>query len=379
MEMDWLVEGLWENYKLMIAYLRSTDCHPDSRLQKYTDYLSECGYDYFVVGWDRYTKLIDDQVYTYYHKKCTHGQGIKNLFAMLGFNWFVLKYLWKNRNNYRIIHACDFDTILPAIIIKIICGKKVVYDIFDWFVDSRNFNNYLLKKIILFFEKIVLKKSDIVIICDEERKTQLPIIPEHLWILPNIPNFCQIMSMEPCHHEDELVLSYVGVLAEDRGLTTLIETVKQFPNIKLNIAGFGILESYVRQSSEQHDNIIYYGSVPYNQGLSIMQQADLIVAFYEKRIKNNLFAAPNKYYEGLYLGKPLLTTAGTAVGAKSEMYKTGFAIEEDIDSLVNFLKGNQIKDKLQEYGINAQNLWQKQYVHYVNDFMQNYYLKLFKL
>ena len=61
------------------------------------------------------------------------------------------------------------------------------------------------------------------------------------------------------------------------------------------------------------------------------------------------------------------------------MYKTGFAIEEDIDSLVNFLKGNQIKDKLQEYGINAQNLWKKQYVHYVNDFMQNYYLKLFKL
>ena len=106
-----------------------------------------------------------------------------------------------------------------------------------------------------------------------------------------------------------------------------------------------------------------------------MNQSDIIVAFYEKKVKNNIYAAPNKYYESLFLQKPLLTTAGTAVGNKVEKYRTGIAIEEDADALRNFLMEFSKQDLYAEMVNNADHLWNSQYVKYVDEFMHNNYLK----
>lgn len=364
----------------MLVFLRSTDCHPDSRLQKYTDYMEHQNKSYHVVGWDRYLKVDDNDIYTYYHREAKHGQGVKNLLSMFFFNWFVFRYLWRHRNEYNIIHACDFDTIMPAVIMKLLFHKSVIYDIFDWFVDSRNFNNKILKSIILSLERFCLKRADVVIICDEERTAQLNHVPEVLWVLPNIPHFnqseLQLDSIK--ENQEALALSYVGVLSDDRGIDNLLEVVKMMPNIKLSIAGFGVLESKVKEYSEKYENIHFYGSVPYPMGLKIMNQSDIIVAFYEKKIKNNIYAAPNKYYESLFLKKPLLTTAGTAVGNKVEKYRTGFAIEEDMNSLKTFLSDFSKNDAYFEMLDNASALWNKQYVKYVDAFMHDYYLKFIK-
>ena len=361
----------------MLVFLRSTDCHPDSRLQKYTDYMDHNNKSYHVVGWDRYLKVEDAERYTYYHRDAKHGQGVKNLLSMFFFNWFILRYLWKHRKEFNIIHACDFDTIMPAIIMKLLFRKRVIYDIFDWFVDSRNFNNKILKSIILSLEKFCLKRADVVVICDEERILQLNHVPKVLWVLPNIPHFNQseLQLESTTDGQESLVLSYVGVLSDDRGIDNLLEVVKTMPDIKLNIAGFGILEPKVKAYSEKYENIHFYGSVPYPVGLNIMNQSDIIVAFYEKKVKNNIYAAPNKYYESLFLQKPLLTTAGTAVGNKVEKYRTGFAIEEDINSLRTFLSDFSKNEFYFEMLSNAATLWSSQYVQYVDVFMHNYYLK----
>lgn len=359
----------------MIIFLRSTDCTPDSRVQKYTDYLESCKKNYKVVGWNRHNRVADNNKYTFYHKSAPHGNGTKNLFAMLGFNVFILRYLWQNKDNYQIIHACDFDTVMPAIVIKLLFGKKVIYDIFDWFVDSRNFHNNLLKKIILFFERVALKNADVTIICDEERITQLNYIPRTLWTLPNIPNFNSHILESKSNLNDKIVLSYVGVLSEDRNLQELLDAVSRNQQINLQIAGFGILEHKVKEYANKYENITFWGSVPYKDGLNIMNQSDIIVAFYEKRIKNNIYAAPNKYYESLFLGKPLLTTRGTLVGLKCEKYHTGFAIEEGEKSIAEFFSTIVSNKIVCEYGANAKRLWQTNFSTYVEHFMENNYLK----
>ena len=157
----------------MIVFLRSLDCNPDPRVQKYCDYLYANNINYRIVCWDRSCKLKNDHIHSYYQRKSKYGTGLKNAFGILGFNWYIFCYLLRNKKSYKVIHACDFDTILPAIILKLFFGKKVIYDIFDWFVDSRHFNNRLIKTIILTFERFFLKHSDITIICEEERTEQL--------------------------------------------------------------------------------------------------------------------------------------------------------------------------------------------------------------
>lgn len=105
-----------------------------------------------------------------------------------------------------------------------------------------------------------------------------------------------------------------------------------------------------------------------------MANSDIIVAIYEKSVLNNVYAAPNKYYEGLYLGKPILTTKGTLVGKHTEQYNTGFVIGETLEEMESFFKQNKLKYRIMEYGQNAKKVWNEKYSNYVRIFMTHTYL-----
>src|SRR5690625_5188708 len=104
-----------------------------------------------------------------------------------------------------------------------------------------------------------------------------------------------------------------------------------------------------------------------------MASVDVYVGFYYKTNKNHLFAAPNKYYEHLFLGKPLLTTLDTPPGIKVEKFKTGWAIEEGVESISAFLDSITI-NKCKEFSVNALRLWDKDFKNYNEEHVDNYYI-----
>lgn len=364
----------------MVIFLRSLDCNPDPRVQKYCDYLMKENIDYHILCWDRDMKYSNDEKHTYFHKDAAYGTGMKNLSSVLKFNKYLISYLYKNRKSYKVIHACDFDTILPALLFKLLFRKILIYDIFDWFVDSRHFKNKWLKSLILLLEKIALHLSDVTIICDEERSRQLNYIPKKLWVLPNIPDFKFEKCSLPIRSEETrtIRLAYVGTMPADRGIEKMLECVSKNSALQLDIAGFGIMDKMVKAYSDKYSNIRFYGTVPYEKGIQIMGNSDIIMAIYEKVVLNNVYAAPNKYYEGLYLGKPILTTQGTLVGNHTEKYKTGFVIGERLDDLESFFGQENLQQFIGEYGKNAGNLWKEKFKGYVCQFMMQKYLPFIK-
>lgn len=134
----------------------------------------------------------------------------------------------------------------------------------------------------------------------------------------------------------------------------------------------------VKNYSDECPNISFYGTVPYEKGIQIMENSDIIMAIYEKVVLNNVYAAPNKYYEGLYLGKPILTTQGTLVGNHTEKYKTGFVIGESLADLESFWGQEHLQQLISEYGKNAKNLWEEKFKSYVQQFMIQKYLPFIK-
>lgn len=359
----------------MIAFLRSTDGNPDSRLQKYIDAVKEHEIDFIAFCWDRNLKFTDNKNYTYYHKRAVYGSGMKNMINLIGFNLFLLKKLITNRKKYNIIHACDFDTILPAIFMKIFFHKNVIYDIFDWFVDSRELHNPIIKNCILCLEYIALKLSDRTIVCEEERKKQICYQPKDLWILPNIPNFRSLNSLVKEATTPKIKISYVGVLTKHRGIEKIVKYAETHSEqIELEIAGFGELEDLIKKACTKATNIHFWGTVPYVSGIEIMRNSDIILAIYEKTIPNHIYAAPNKYYEGLYLGKPILTTKDTYVGIKTEKHKTGFTITEDYNELETLFSKEDLRINIKLYKENACNLWKCKYSNYITTFMNEIYI-----
>ena len=363
----------------MVVLLRSTDGNPDSRFEKYVDYLDEQKYPYLTICWDRKGVKSDSDKNVYYKKKSGYNQYYGNLTKLIGFNWFILKKLLSYRKRYIIIHACDFDTVLPATFMHLFFRKKVIYDVFDWYVDSRNIKG-VIKYLVYALEWLNIKSASSVIVCEPERIKQIRYKAKQTWILPNIPNFTE--RLEPHIPNEVVTLGYVGILGEGRCIDHAIRYAKEHSDIKLVIGGFGPMESEL-QDLERYPNIKFFGTVNYKYALQILNSSDVILACYSKwntdgtLNKNNILAAPNKYYEGLYLAHPIITTKGTIVGDKTVNLKTGYAIEESYEDFCECIKEIS-KEKNIEYSRNANVLWEEKYSTYVMDFLENTYLPFIK-
>jgi len=308
----------------------------------------------------------------YYKRASSYGMRFGNLKNLFGFNWFLLKNLIKRRKEYKIIHAADFDTIIPAVFMRIFFGKRVIYDIYDWYIDSRNLFKSFLRYPIQIIEYCNLKLSDMVIICEPEREKQIRFKTRNLQVLPNIPFFSEKIMPTTQPHEN-ITIAYVGILGGSRGLENLITLAKRNPNIQVEVGGFGEMQDIFGKESKEIPNLIFYGRVAYKKALRIMGKADLIYAMYERTNPNHILAAPNKYYEGLYLGKPIITTVGTLVGEKTGKYNTGYCIDENVESLETLIKDIKLDD-IEKKANNASFLWDNKYKNYVSDFMENKYL-----
>lgn len=363
----------------MVVILRSNDLETDPRVHKYINALELAEVDYLMVGWDREGKNIKKRNTLYYKKKTGYNLGKKAIFGRLLFNIFLLKTLIKNRAKYNVIHACDFDTVIPALVLGFFYGKKVIFDVFDWFSDTIKTGSKVVDYVIRYFERFAVRKADYVIICEEERRKQIGVQRRNIFVLPNIPALPKSFSFIKKDFDinnRKLVISYVGGFYPDRNLDLLLEVCSKNKNIILEIAGYGDSEiEKLAKSLSNNSNIIYHGRVKYEVGLEIMSRSDLIYAMYCKTNKNHIYAAPNKYYESLFLAVPIITTEGIFLADKVKKYDTGYVIgesREDLEKLFNSIRPDDLLRKSQ----NCKNLWESRYSNYVDDFMKNVYLPL---
>ncbi|HFL3605265.1 TPA: glycosyltransferase [Clostridioides difficile] len=324
--------------------IRSLDLLTDSRVHRYEKWLNENHIEYKALGWNRENKNIERKNTKYFNLKAEYNLGINGIKYRIKWNLFLLKYLISNLNSYDIVHACDFDTIMPSLLMRLL-GKFVIFDIFDWFSDEVKTNSEFINKIINVLEKTSVKLSDTVIICEKERLKQMDVVPRKYIVLPNIPKINSV-SKNKYVKNGFINISYVGGFYPSRGLEELLEAISELKNCILHIAGFGNLyiEEKVKIFDKKFENIIYYGKVSYDKAIQIMNSSDVIYAMYYKDNKNNLYAAPNKFYEGIFLKKPIITTKGTLVGDKVKSHKSGYVLEEGKAELINFLKDLRLED-----------------------------------
>lgn len=369
----------------MIVLIRCNDIISDPRVGKYLNYFKNNNKNYKVIGWKRVGETLNSENTIYFNRNS--GYNIGGFKAAIDrFFWivFVLKQLLRMKKEITVIHGCDLDSVFPAVIFKFITRKKItiIFDVFDWFSDTLYNQSFIIRFVFRVMERLCINYSDEIIVCEEERIAQIPYkLNKEAKVLQNIPSFSTINFL---YKEDKYLfnngkktISYVGGFYKERFLDELIE-VANAGHINLNIAGYGDkdLENKCLALSK-HPNVNYYGKVLYKEGLNIMYNSDLIYAMYCTSNKNHIFAAPNKYYEAMLLGKPIISNLGTILSTKILKHKTGFIIPESMDELKDFfLRLNAAEMK--EVSDNARFLWENQYKNKVDEYLKNDYAKMIK-
>ncbi|WP_164985280.1 glycosyltransferase [Ammoniphilus sp. CFH 90114] len=277
--------------------------------------------------------------------KSNPGRGIVNIVQLVIFQFILFKWLLKNRNKYDIIHAFDLDSGLPTLLISVLLGKKYVYHIADFYIDSRGGVPKFLKNVIRRIEYSVINGAETTIICTEDRARQIegskpkelvvvhntPIVPESL--LKSIQQNNEIRNP----NNRKIKLTYVGALAEKRFIRYLIDVIKRYPNVTLNIAGMGKLEQYVKEASIEYENINYFGMIDYTDALKLYSDTDYMFAIYDPRVPNHRYSAPNKVYEAMILGKPIIVAKGTGIDQIVSTNKIGITIDYSIEAFEKVL------------------------------------------
>lgn len=358
--------------KMNIILLRSNPVDPDSRVEKEANSLIGAGYNVEILAWDRSAKykireailkLSNGEVKIHrFGIPAEFGAGKKNLKAFLVFQLKTLIWLTKNRNNFSIIHACDFDTAFTGYQVARIFRKKLVFDIFDYLFTETNGKYSLFKKFIVSLQHKIINHADGTIICTEKRIEQLAgSKPKKLAVIHNSPPEFKEILRKKALNKDKVKIVYAGILQDERFLIELGEVVQDFPDCELHIAGFGKYEKHFKHLSETSSNIIFYGKLSYEKVLELENSCDIMTAIYEPSSEHS-FAAPNKFYESLMLGKPVIMVKGTGMSEVVSQYDIGELIDCDKESLRKAIR-NLIsrKDEWEAISIRMKQLYSQSY------------------
>ncbi len=327
---------------MRIVYLRSNPINPDPRSEKEISAAIEYGHSVVALAWDRRVKkfgiieetlkLPNGEIPIYrFNIKADFGQGLSNLKPLLKWQRELLKWLIKNRKSYDLIHACDFDTVLPALFMKIFYRKKFIYDIYDFYVDAFGVPNKL-KPIVKSLDFYAIKKAEATIIVNESRIEQIKgSKPNKLVIIHNTPKEIQIEATNKIAKKPTIF--YGGILVGSRMILETINICKRHPEWNFVIAGFGNIEDKCKQAAESYENIIYLGKIPYSEIIANTKAADVVFACYDPNVPNHKYSSPNKLYEAMMCKKPIIVCKGTGIDKLVRKEKIGLVCDFDEKSL----------------------------------------------
>jgi glycosyltransferase involved in cell wall biosynthesis len=354
-----------------VVICRSNSILPDPRVEKEARALSNAGHKVEIIGWDMRGDLpeIEDKGGYQIHRRrvgATFGKGMANIGNELRWQLALLFWLIRRRKSYDILHACDFDTVLTALLCKWLFGKSVVYDVFDFYADMLRATPQLIKSIIRKVDIWVMGRVDAVILADEARREQIRgAKPRKLVVIYNTPE--DQARHDLCDNSKPVVgtklkIAYVGTLHVDRGLRELLAVIEGHPEWQLDLAGYGRDENEVLRIANNLPNVNWHGRIPYEKAMRLNAEADVLVATYNPRVANHRYTSPNKLFEAMMLGKPVIVAQGTSVDDKVRQAQCGMVVEygdaNDLDEALQSMETVEIRQKL---GQNGRTAYQEQY------------------
>ncbi|MDG6223241.1 MAG: glycosyltransferase [Candidatus Bathyarchaeota archaeon] len=291
--------------------IRSNPITYDPRVIKISQSLSK-KYSVIILGWDREMineaeEVINNKLWIKRLKlKAPYGR-----FSLLSL--YPLFWIWVfiNLITYkpRVVHACDLDSLIPCYVYRKIFSTKLLFDSFDRFamafVPQKHYTIYtFIDKL----ENLLSSKSDaLVTVSDDRLLTFSDNKPNFVEIIYNSPsdNYYLNKSDKVSSEKDNLHLVYAGSLASDRGLFLLDEALHDLKGVRLILAGRADKESI--EPILQNPNIKHIGLLGYDSALKLQATADIIPILYDPSVPINCVASPNKLFEAMMLGIPVIT------------------------------------------------------------------------
>ncbi len=340
-----------------IYLLTTSDIVSDQRVHRSAVTLAAEGHCVTVAG-RKVSRKTDEIIrpYTVLQFKLPFRKGV--LFY-LSFNLWALFYLIFH--GFDLVIANDLDTLLAARLGAILKRKKVVYDSHELFTELPELINRKTKRHIWFMMEKLLTKGlpACIAVSDGVARVLENRYGIRCMVIRNLP-----FSRNPAVQESRIikptkVIIYQGSLNIGRGLERLIQAMQWVKNAELVIAGVGDIQNKLEDVSIScglTDRVKFLGKIPLEELHRITQGASLGVSLEEDMGMNYRYALPNKLFDYIQAGIPVLVSDLPEMAAIVSKYDVGEALQSNCTPQLLSDKLNQMLNdniKMNAWQVNA--------------------------
>ncbi|HID38837.1 MAG TPA: glycosyltransferase [Calditrichaeota bacterium] len=222
----------------------------------------------------------------------------------------------------------------------------IVYDAHEYFAGLPVLQNRkFVRNLWLWLEKQILKRSKLAFTVSE------PILERLYQRYPFFNNWLLIRNLPPYRspanqnriERNGLLVVYHGYFMPERGLENLLQALAKTGDvsIRLKLVGDGILKEklhklVIRLSLEER--VEFIGMQTENRLNSILSTCDLGIVLLLPVSENHKFALPNKFFDYIMTGVPVLASNIPSLQNYIEKYKIGLTVNPDnIDEIARKL------------------------------------------
>lgn len=261
----------------------------------------------------------------------------------------------------RVIICSDIYSLPLGIKFKNRHKSKLIYDSREIYSSLASLKSKPFKQGLLsFFEKIIIPKVDAIIVTGELDKEYLSrLYPDKpFFVIYNYPaKFENVESIDLRLllelHKDTILAIYQGALLVGRGLESAVQSLPFINNLHLIIAGKGPLEEKLKdlaKSLQVLNRVHFLGSIPYTELLRYTKSCDVGLCLIEPVSFSYELALPNKLFEYIQSGIPVLATNLPAIENVFLDYPVGELVKpnasaEEVAEKILFIASNKDKYK----------------------------------
>jgi glycosyltransferase involved in cell wall biosynthesis len=287
---------------IIIVASNSIIRHP--RISKIVESLKK-KYNLTVLGWNR-EGISSKELNSYFVRlnllnfRAPFGRPSLILYYPYFWIWVLIKLL---KYKPQVVHAIDLDTLLPCLLYKFVLRKKLFYDVHDRFAGYVPPNFTRLYTVVNLLEELLSKETDVLVTVSEKVLRTFRHKPKQSVVIMNCSENIKLNRKDK---NDIFTLVYTGVIYKNLGLERITAAIKELKDVKLIIAG-RIGDKELFDEIIKLPNVEYKGILERNESLQLEADADVMVVLYNLNYPKNRLSSPNKIFEALMCGTPLVT------------------------------------------------------------------------
>ncbi|MFP4555817.1 MAG: glycosyltransferase [Bacteroidales bacterium] len=357
-----------------LVLLVTNDIAADQRLHRTALTLSEAGYKVTAVG--RRLKHTPKKIQRPYSVKLFRLPFKKGPLFYAAYNIYAFFYLIFHK--YNLVQANDLDTLLAARLAAFIKRKPLVYDSHELFTEVPELvYRPKVKRVWLWLERRLVPGLRFCSTVSDGLSNELYIrYGKKFTLIRNLP--LSKKKVEEYNPNGRIII-YQGALNVGRGLERLIKAMQYVSDATLQIVGSGDIADKLVSLTQKYnvENVVsFYGRLPLEELHTITSKATIGVSLEEDMGLNYRFALPNKLFDYIQAGLPVMVSNLPEMKGVVDDYDIGVSVSGDSNAYALAIQINKMLDskkKLEKWHLNAlkasdELVWEKEKIKLINLF-----------